>query len=395
MYVGKAVNLKNRVRSYFQPTEKLGTKTAALVSQISTIEYIEVQSEVEALLLESRLIKKYKPPYNIASKDDKSPYYIHLSKGDFPTIIINHESLASLAGPFLNSLMAKRILKQFRRIAPYCTASRPVKRPCLHSHLGLCNPCPGDPTTTKDAYRKNIIRLRHLLQGNFIRVKSQLKNSMETASKNLDYELAKNLRDQLQALDYLLSSPVMPEEYLVNPNLVADKRQQTLNSLKEALSKYSSININQLNRIEMYDIANLSGKDATAAMTVAVNGEPNSKFYRHFTIKTKDTPDDVAMMAEVLSRRLKRTDWPTPDLIVLDGGKSQLSILKDLPAARPPIIALAKKEEIITIPQGEEFIELKLSFDEPGLKLLQQLRDEAHRFSRRLHHKHRAKSLYN
>ncbi len=402
LYVGKAVNLKNRVRSYFQPAEKLGTKTAALVSQISTIEYIEVQSEVEALLLESRLIKKYKPPYNIASKDDKSPYYIHLSKGEFPTIIINHEPIGSLAGPFLNSLLAKRILKQFRRIAPYCTAPRPVKRPCLHSHLGLCNPCPGDPSTTKDSYRKNIIRLRHLLQGNFIRVKSQLKNSMDAASKNLEYEHAKNLRDQLHSLEYLLNSPVMPEEYLVNPNLVADKRQQAMDSLKNELIKHSSLNLKHLNRIEMYDIANLSGKDATAAMTVAVNGEPNSKYYRHFTIKTKDTPDDVAMMSEVLERRLKRTDWPTPDLIVLDGGKSQLSAVTKIPLSlfkergwgEVPIIALAKKEEIITVPQNDDYIELKLSFDEPGLKLLQQLRDEAHRFSRRLHHKHRAKSLY-
>lgn len=382
LYVGKAKKLRQRVKSYFQPPVRLGIKTALLVSQIAKIDHIEVQSEIEALLLESRLIKKWLPPYNIASRDDKSPYYIHLTREKFPKPQISHQSQNALAGPFLSGFAARNILRQLRRVAPYCTAKRKVGRPCLYSHLGLCNPCPNDPQTTSQQYRKNISQLKSLLKGHFSQVKSQLKSEMTQASTNQNYEVAATVRDQLQRLQLLLEQPVLPDEYLINPNLVEDTRQQALVSLREI------VKVPALHRIEMYDVANIMGKAATSAMTVAVNGEVNSRNFRHFTIKSKHTPDDVAMMQETLARRLKRTDWPLPDLIVLDGGKSQLSIIKSLKFPCP-VIALAKKEEALIIPQDNTFKVIKLERTNPGLKLLQHLRDEAHRFSRRLHHKHR------
>lgn len=358
-----------RVRSYFQPPVKLGPKTATLVGQIATVDYIEVNTEIEALLLESKLIKKWLPLYNIASRDDKSPYYIHITNENFPKPVVNHTPAGALAGPFLSGWTAKGILRQFRRIAPFCTAPRRVGRSCLYAHLGLCRPCPNDPTTRPEDYLANISRLRRLLRGQF-------KQVMLQAVKSQDFEIAAALRD-------LLHQPISPEEYLVNPNLVADKRQEALLTLKTAL------NIWPLSRIEMYDVANLAGTAATAAMTVAIDGEIDSKNYRHFTIKTS-RPNDVAMMKEVLTRRLKRQDWPQPDLIVLDGGKSQLSIAKTERIQSYPLIALAKKEEIITVPSSKGFSEIKLDRDNPGLQLLMHLRDEAHRFSRRLHHKHRS-----
>lgn len=359
--MGKAKNLHIRVRSYFQPPIKLGYKTAQLVSQIKSLEHIEVSSEIEALLLESRLIRKFKPQYNIVSKDDKSPYFIHLTAEKFPRPVINHEQKNALAGPFLNSFTARKILNELRRITPFCTAKNPSK-PCFYSHLGLCKPCPGDPETTPAKYKTNIFRLKKLLRGEFKQVMSQ-------AVKNLDFETAATIRD-------LNQKTVSPEEYLVNPNLISDRHQEALQALHLALGTWPLV------RIEMYDIANLSGTAATGAMTVALNGEVNPRYYRHFTIHSSG-PNDVGMLQEMLTRRLKRIDWPKPDLIVLDGGKSQLSIAN----WSVPTIALAKREEIIFTTDGQQ---IKLDKHNPGLQLLQRLRDEAHRFSRRLHHKHRS-----
>lgn len=330
------------------------------MGQIASVHYIEVMSEIEALLLESKLISKWLPPYNIASRDDKSPYYIHITAEKFPRPVVNHFPTAAMAGPFLRGWTAKSILRQFRRIAPYHTES-----PCFYRHLGLCRPCPDDPQTRLEDYRANISRLRRLLHGQF-------KQVIHQAIKTRDFETAAALRD-------LLRRPISPEEYVVNPNLVADRRQESLHALQNSLGVWP------LARIEMYDVSNLFGTAATGAMTVAINGGIDSHNFRHFTIHTSD-PNDVAMMKEVITRRLKRVDWPKPDLIVLDGGKSQLSIV----SWEIPTISLAKKEEIIYTPTGQE---IHLDKDNPGLQLLMRLRDEAHRFARRLHHKHRRKNL--
>ena len=370
LYVGKAKNLKNRVKSYFQSDIRLSPKTAQLVSRIHTIEYIEVNSEIEALLLESKLIKKFQPHYNIASKDDKSPFYIHITIEKFPKPIINHEPKKAISGPFLSRFTARQILKSFRRITPYHTET-----PCFYSHLGLCNPCPIQYPEKIGEYRKNISRLKKLLSGYFKPVLNELKSTMAVFSKSHDFENAALIRDQIKNLEYLLSKPVSADEYIVNPNLVEDQRQAAINSLKGV----PFLKGDPFHRIEMFDNAHLSGTSPTSAMTVAMDGELDSKHYRHFTLHTSN---DVDMMSEVLLRRLKRKDWPLPDLIVLDGGKPQLSIVN----WSIPTIALAKKDEIIYTTTNQQ---IKLPKDHPGLKLLMQLRDEAHRFSRRLHHKHR------
>lgn len=371
LYVGKAKNLKNRVKSYFQSPVLLGPKTANLVAQINSIEYIEVNSEIEALLLESTLIKKFKPKYNIAAKDDKSPYYIHITKDKYPKPIVNHIQEKSISGPFLSGFVARNILRQFRYIAPYCTSRHP-EIPCFYTHLGLC-----DPDLTN--YRQNILKLKKLLRGNFAKVKSELTNLMQVSSKNHEYEKAREYRDKLKNLEYLLLKPVSADEYIVNPNLVDDKRQESLRALHLALSTWP------LARIEMFDISNLTGTSATGAMTVALEGQLSPREYRHFTIH-QDNPNDVEMMREMLMRRLNRGDWPKPDLIILDGGKAQLSIVNwDIPT-----YGLAKQDEILIDIGGNE---IKLKRTNPGLQLLQRLRDEAHRFSRRLHHKHRSATI--
>ncbi|MBI5358282.1 GIY-YIG nuclease family protein [Candidatus Amesbacteria bacterium] len=373
IYVGKAKNLKSRVSSYFRSPVNLGSKTAILVSQISTIEYIEVNSEIEALLLELKLIKKFMPKYNIASKDDKSPYYIHITKSTYPKPIVNHVADGSIAGPFLSGYIAKSILRQFRKIAPYCASNHPEK-PCLYTHLGLCDPNPIQ-------YKKNIGKLRKLLQGEFSKVRTDLTEGMYLASKSQDFESASKFRDKIRNLDYLLLKPVSADDYIVNPNLVEDKRQEALESIIRNLK----LEIRNLNRIEMFDISNLSGTSATGAMTVAINGQITPSEYRHFTIHQNE-PNDVNMMKEMLTRRLERIDWPRPDLIILDGGMTQLSIVN----WNIPTFGLAKQDEIIFDIHGNQ---IRLERSNPGLQLLQSLRDEAHRFSRRLHHKHRSATI--
>lgn len=392
LYVGKAKNLRQRVSSYFQSPYKLGPKTTALIKKIETIDHIKVNSEIEALLLESRLINKFKPQYNIISKDDKSPYYIHITKEIFPRPLINHAPNGAVAGPFLNRLIPSKILKQFRRISPFCISPRPVKKPCFYSHLGLCNPCPGKATDPK-SYGQNITRLKRLLSGHFFWVTNNLKKEMVKASSLQDYEKAASLRDNLQALQFLLSSPTNPEEYLINPNLVEDRQNEALSSLYSHLLPY----IPQLNfpsRIEAYDISHISGQSATASMVVSHKGELTSNLYRHFKIRFSPTDSDVHMMAEVLSRRLHRSDWPMPDLIVLDGGKSQLSILKSMSHTHPPVIALAKPSETVVIPLADGFQEINFPQNDSSLQLLMRLRNEAHRFARRLHHQTRAKIIF-
>lgn len=388
LYIGKAKNLRARVKSYFQPPTHLGPKTAALVQNLTSLEHIQVNSELEALLLESRLIQKFQPPYNIAAKDDKSPYYIHLTSENYPRPLINHQPQLALAGPFLNRLIPSRILRQLRHVAPFCTAPRPVNRPCLYSHLGLCHPCPGTQPSFA-LYRQNTTRLRRLLRGQFAAVVTDLKKHMITYSKNQQYEKAAAAKKSLTALEYLLHTPVSPDEYIVNPNLVSDTRQAALSALLTQLAPHLP-QLTSLNRIEFFDNAHLAGAAPTSAMTVALNGQVTPKNYRHFHIQAA-AASDVHMMQEVLTRRLKRSDWPSPQLIVLDGGLAQLSVIHVLtPLSLPPIIALAKRQETLYFPDGHS---LQLPPDHPGLQLLMHLRDEAHRFSRRLHHHRRSRTL--
>ncbi len=365
------------------------------MKNISTVEYISVNSEIEALLLESRLIKKFKPFYNFLSKDDKSPFYIHITDELFPKPLINHNPQNSFSGPFINSLTPQRILKSFRPVTPYCGSTRPVKKPCFYSHIGLCRPCPGSGESEEiiHTYRENIFRLKKLLKGNFFGVTSGLKKDMVSATKKQDFENAAKIRDQLTALSYILKSPVRPEEYLINPNLIDDRNREAVTELQTILEPYFPA-LGNLSRIEAYDVSHLSGTFATAAMVVAENGYLKPDEYRHFNIKYSQSDSDTAMMSEVIIRRFNRIDWHKPDLLLLDGGIPQLSSITSLTSVQiPPVISLSKKIESINIPTKAGFKEIQLPKDNPALKLLMNLRDEAHRFCRRLHHHGRAKII--
>jgi excinuclease ABC subunit C len=400
LYVGKAKNLKNRLNSYFQTN--LLTKTAQMVALAQEVTYIKVVSEFEALLLEANLIKKYKPKYNIALKDDKSPLYIGITKDLYPRIVsfrrtdMENLKLKEYFGPFLTGYSANRVLKLIRKIFPYST-HLPTKKICIYRQLGLCNPCPSELEILryKDTkifekkrkeYLRNIRGVRNILNGKFTFLQRDLEKEMKEYSKREEFEEAKAIAEQLRAFQNIAMTPKFDvTEYLENPNLAEDIRAEELGNLKNILRRY--LDIEKSVRIECFDIAHLSGSFPTASMVTFIDGVAEKKYYRHFKMYNKKHNSDVDSMREVISRRLKHLeDWGRPDLIIIDGGKPQLSSVHDLlDEAKIPFVGLAKRLETIVIYKEGKFIEVK-----PGggaLNLLQRIRDEAHRFARRLHHK--------
>lgn len=412
IYVGKAKNLRNRVRSYFAVNLEPNSKTAVLVSQIRKIVYIETLSELEALILEAALIKKHQPKYNIALKDDKSYLYIVIRPEHFeidghkisiPKVLAARETDLKKTditfGPYPHGNKAKDILRSLRKIIPYrdCSTSKFKKHqklnsPCLYGHIGLCQ-APCTDKVSPERYKKEIRKIKSLLAGDSSAFLKSIEKEMKKASKAQNFEEAAYYRDILSKFRYIRQKFSRAQQYIDNPYLVEDLREKSLTQIKDTLPFLEDLP----ERIECYDISNISGTDAVGSMVVALNGEVSKQEYRRFKIKTKNSPDDFAMMAEVLTRRLKK-DWAVPDLLVLDGGKGQLSAVQKVLNKLnldTPMIGLAKKFETIVYidPETLNFVEINLPRDSEGLKLLQRLRDEAHRFAQAYHHKLRLNQL--
>lgn len=419
IYVGKAKVLRNRVSSYFQKNLKIGTKTEALVSRIRDIEYIETATELEALILEAELIKKYRPKYNIALKDDKSHLYIVFRNEVFtikgkrvsiPKVITARKTDLKKRdvyfGPYPHANTAKYIVRIIRKAFPYrdCSKSKFVRhqklnKPCLYGHMGLCQaPCAGGISV--DDYKKETNRIKKFLKGSSSTLVREFKSKMTQASKDLEYEKAAYYRDILRKFEYVRADFKTAEKYIENPNLIEDIAEEALIELEDIIPVLKK----KPKRIECYDISNISGKEAVGSMVVAIDGQITKSEYRKFKIKTKDTPDDFGMMAEVLTRRLKREfapkrnvkEWGKPDLIVLDGGKGQVSKVIDALgdfSNKVPIVGLAKRYETIVVKEGKDFSEIRVDHSNEGLKLLINLRDEAHRFAQKYHHHLRLKKI--
>lgn len=462
LYVGKANDLKSRVSSYFAGTAKLGPKTRVLVSQIEKIDITIVESELEALLLEAFYIKKYNPKYNIRLTDSKMYIRIRITiKDDFPRVLLarREEDKNSLYfGPYPSSSSVKLVLKTIRRIYPYQSVLNHPNKKCLFNHIGLC-PCPplfSSSQEFKTEYRKHIRGIVRILEGESQKIMKELEKERDSLSKKEEYEKALVVQKKINALSLITTPFHRPFEYHINPNLRDDIRQQELDGLRDILIQ-QGLPVKDLTRIECYDISNTQGTHATGSMVVFVNGEKESSQYRKFRIRrdwekpktkagevslesapkpAKHLANDFAMMREVLKRRLKHDEWNTPDLIIIDGGKGQVSsaltALADSGIAIP-LVGLAKREETIVVPrlltetdgeQGdlhphvtsyhellnrrftgtgsekaqiiivneENFTEISLPKDSPSLHLIQRLRDEAHRFAITYHRRLRSKS---
>ena len=396
IYVGKAKNLKKRVTSYFS-TKDLGEKTRILVSQIVKIKTLGVTSEIESFLLEERLIKKYLPKYNIRLVDGKQYPSIKITiKDKYPKVLLvrkhDTDDGSLYFGPYTSTSSLRMVLKMLRRIFPYQNVVNHAGKLCLYYHLGLC-PC---PYVTHDvSYKKNIAHIIDFLNGDTKKVIKDLQKERTIFSKNENYEEALSLQKKIDSINLITSSVYKPFEYELNPNLRSDVIADELSELKNILNE-NAVSVTNLNRIECYDISNTSGLNATGSMVVFTNGEKDSASYRRFKIKKfyNNKPNDFAMMQEVLERRLKHNDWPTPSLIIVDGGKGQISAAKESLAkmnSNIPLVGLAKREEIIIT---SDFKEIKLSGSSKPLHMVMRLRDEAHRFAITYHKKLRSNFIF-
>lgn len=425
LYVGKAKDLKSRVSSYFTSPVQLGTKTRALVEQIDKIQITIVESELESLLLEVFYIKKYRPRYNIKLTDDKSYPLIKITKKDtFPAVLLSRkidDPRAIYFGPFPSSGSVKSVLKTLRRAFPYKSVVHHPKHRCLYNHLGLC-PCPEafDSPLVRQDYKKNIHNIIRVLEGKSQVVLKELQKEMEKSSKLEKFEDALKYKAQIDALSVITQPSHTPFEYDINPNLRTDIRDSEIEMLIQALSN-AGLHVSGLQRIECYDISNISGTHATGSLVVLSDGEIDKSQYRKFKIKKDGSPNDFAMMKEMLERRLKHDEWPCPSLIVIDGGKGQLSSVLEamyLTQKYFPVVGLAKREETIIVPvhqpffnpasknlievtesnykklygdNEENFVEISLPKDSGSLHLIQRIRNEAHRFAITYHRGLRSK----
>lgn len=389
LYVGKSVSIKKRVKSYFASRD-LGPRTSRLVQNIARVDYIKVFSEFEALLLESELIRTNSPFYNIIAKDDKSPLYIKITADEIPLIQTarkqNPKRGIFQKGPFPNTKTARGILKQLRRIFPYCIHKNP-KKPCLYVHLGLC-PYPYRNGAKKEEYLKTIAKVKKLLLGKSKSLTADLVREMKGLAKNQDYEGAAIVKKQIENLKFLQTAYHAPREFLERPTLVDDLTQVRLRELQKVLSLKKIPR-----RIECYDISNILGKLATGSMVVFTNGAADKSQYRRFRIKSSNTPDDYEMLREVLGRRIKN-DWRRPDVIIIDGGRGQLNAALSIVNKykySTTVISLAKRqEEIYTF---DKILPISLTKENPARQLAQEVRDEAHRFAISYHRKLRSKAF--
>lgn len=409
--MGKAKDLKSRVSSYFANPDLLVGKTKALVAQVEKIKITIVESELEALLLEAFYIKRYKPKYNIRLTDGKSYILIRITaKDDYPKVLLARRSddkNSLYFGPYPSSGAVRTVLKTIRKIFPYQSVLNHPKRVCLYHHLGLC-PCPiiFDSAELKKEYRKNIRGIIRMLEGESQKIMKELEKERDTASKNELYEEALKTQKKINALSLITTPFHQAFEYDVNPNLRTDIRKQELDELMQTLNQ-NGFSLKELERIECYDISNIQGTNATGSMVVLTHGEIDKSQYRKFKIRRENTPNDFAMMKEVLKRRFGHDEWNTPSLIIIDGGKGQVSASLEALSQKGisiPLIGLAKREETIVIPkvlegksktdESKGFTEILLPRSSKAVQLITRIRDEAHRFAITYHRKLRSKNTY-
>ena len=408
LYIGKARNLRSRVSSYFQPSADLlasrGPEIARMVSLVRDVDFLDCETEVDALLTESRLIKDIQPPYNERLRDDKTfPYLEITTSDDFPGVYVTRKPRlkgSKLYGPFTSAAGLRDAVNAMQKVFKFRTCeleihegdeSRRHFRPCLLHAIDQCSaPCAA--LISAEEYAKDIQRLKRFLASKRSVVIRGLQKEMEAASAELRFEDAARLRDQIKALQALslsgdVEEDVQPEVFFIDP-------RQGLQKLAEILELESVPRT-----IEGIDIANLHGQESVGSLVCFIDGRPFKSGYRRFRIKTVEGIDDYAMIREVVLRRYRYAaegEELYPDVILIDGGLGQLhaaeSAFADMDIRPPMVISLAKREEEIYIQAKSKPI--RLARNNPALRLLQQVRDEAHRFAQHYHHILRRKRTF-
>ena len=345
IYVGKAAILKNRVRQYFQSTRDMDVKTRALVEEIEDTDWVETESEIDALFLESEMVKRYMPRYNILLRDDKSQTFVRIDmKSEWPTVSFTRNPIddgADYFGPYYNGFAIKKALRYLRKVFPYYT--KPPKegvRPDLDAHIGL-SPRLGTPS---DEYKASLRQLIRYFEGGRKAIIRDIEKEMHLAAKLHDFENAALARNRLQDLRALQQRIMFGDREFMDIS-----KDKALGDLKElfGLSKAPA-------RIEGYDISHMGGTNVVASMVVFTNGVSDRASYRKFKTRIERN-DDYANMQEVLTRRLSEKNiksWGKPDLIIIDGGKGQLDAAMTALEAYQlpiPIVSIAKREEEIMV----------------------------------------------
>lgn len=382
LYVGKALNLRKRVASYFRATPSLPPRIAQMMRHVVQLDARRTASEAEALLLEAQLIKERKPRYNVAFRDDKSYPMLKVTNESFPRLVVTRRTQddgANYFGPYTDAGLMHEAVRFLRRVFPMRTCKTFPKTPCLEYHLGQClAPCAKYINVRN--YQRIVEDLIAFLQGKRDRLLQDLAHRMHRASRDERFEEAARLRDQIQALTSVI---------------VAKEKSLDAGPLEQLQAALKLPRLPQ--RIEGFDISNIFGKFSVGSMVVFVQGRPFKAHYRRFKIETVEGIDDYQMMREVIRRRYSgslATQLPLPDLILIDGGKGQLSAACEELAALSlslPVMGLAKRFEHIFLPGSPKPVVLLPT--SPVLHLLQHLRDEAHRFAITYHRTLRGKGV--
>lgn len=456
IYIGKAANLRARVLSYWRESANHTPAKQAMLREIASVNWIETESEIEALLLEANLVKKFQPRYNIDLRDDKRFAYIKISTADeIPGVFITRkiDKQGKYFGPFTSAGTVREVVKIIRKVWPYCTERTLKPRPCFYAQIGRCTGVCAEKYPLKEYKEKIIKPIILFLSGK----KKEIIKKLEVRSKKLEKELRQlskrtdkqadkllKIENELKLLKYQLANIKHVLE-CTNVIGVAEKYAADVVELAKVLD-LAKVPV----RIEGYDISNIFGKSAVGSMVVFKNGEPDKSEYKKFKIRVSEEMGDTGMLREVLERRLghttgnmqhetrsmhhtarstqhkedflcqydinkgaeianeksqianRKSSWPDPDLIIIDGGKGQLNIASKILKQRGldiPVLAISKGEGLrsasapdkIFFPGEKKPLELPLA--SPALHIIKRVRDEAHRFAIRYHRELRSRNM--
>lgn len=384
LYIGKARDLSKRVSSYFQENRPRTARQMSLLEQVMDLDYIVTSSEEEALIHEANLIKEKRPKYNVELKDDKSFPFLKLTLNDkFPRLIITRKKVddgSRYFGPYTRVKLLRKAVIVMRNIFPLRTCRKTPDRVCLSYHIGQCaGPC--IKKIGEKEYKEIIRQLILFLEGKKTRLLKELTQEMNALSKYERFEEAVIVRNRIAALSEVPGKKLRDYSGWGD---VAVKLKRILSLPRLPL------------RVEAFDVSNISGKEATGSMVYFCNGKPDKSNYRKFRIKDVNDINDYAMIREIVKRRyrrLKEENGSLPDLIIIDGGKGHLRAAYDelvrLNLRHVPVISIAKQEEnIFTIGSKKA---LSINKDSEIQHFIQRIRDEAHRFALKYHHKLRHK----
>lgn len=407
LYVGKAKDLKKRIAQYRQ-FSRLSPDKQQLVSTAASVQCEVRASELEALFVEAELVHRYQPKFNILLKDDKSPIYVVITRQKYPQVLMARRREiekgaveGDVFGPFPSAYLIKHVLRSLRPIFQWCSVAgrrekaggleRVLGRPCFFFHLEQCSgACVGQ--TDSGAYRADITRLKAFLRGKTTSIQRQLQLEIRELSQQQRFEEAQRLSEQWAAIAKVTSPEYKMDPDIALPRLRTAFGQEAMKRLAAAVREHIQVPEDwRPERIEGFDVSNFQGKMAAVSMVVFEDGVIATDQYRTFHIKNTDTPNDYGMLRQVLSRRQNHPEWRRPDLILIDGGRGQLNAVKDVWQWPAPVVSLVKHPDRLVLSTPEGFVFIPADDLGPAGQLLQNVRDESHRFAKKTAHKRLAK----